>query len=461
MNFCRVSLYTIVLFLLSTFSTSSQTISTVAGIPEIFGHSGDGGLASSAKLRNPTCVIFDALGNYYIADQENDVIRKVSASGIIKTIAGIPGLPRYSGDGGLATFAELNLPRIIAIDESGNIYIADAGNNRIRMISSNGKISTIAGDSIGGYNRDGIMATKAELLDPLGIAIDEQNNLLYIADASNNRIREVNLTSGLIQTIAGNGSQGFSGDGGLAINAQFDHPCNIALDDTGNIYVADWFNDCVRKISKITGIINTVAGMGGVAGYSGDGGPAISAELSDDIFGISFDAAENMYISDAGNECIRKVDTRGIITTIVGNNKAGYSGDGGMAISAELDIPNQVAFDTLGNMYIPDWDNFIIRKVTNVGGFLGITNEKENQDFVSVYPNPAKDHLSVKFAPADRPGKEILSFYTIQGQLLFSQSYSNQDNITLNLANYTEGIYILKIMVEDGTTFIKKVAIQK
>lgn len=460
MSFCKFTLYTLILFLLSAFHATSQIISTVAGTGAA-GYYGNGIQATIARLHDPSCVAFDAAGNYYIADMENSIIRKVSPSGIITTIAGRPGFVGDTGDGGPATSAKLNLPRVIALDTANNVYIADAGNNKIRMVNAKtGVISTVAGNGNKGFLGDGGLATSAELFAPLAVALDKQGNL-YIADEGNNRIREVHSNTGIITTIAGNGSQGFSGDGGPATNAQFDLPCNIALDDTGNIYVADWFNDCVRKISKKTGLINTVAGIGGASGYSGDGGPATSAELSGGIYGISFDAVDNMYIADAENECIRQVNTRGIISTVAGGNKAGYSGDGGVAIAAKLDIPNQVAFDSQGNMYIPDWDNNVIRKVTNTGGLLGVPNKKENQDFVSVFPNPAKDRLSVELTPAYYQGKEMVSFYTIQGELLLSQSYSNQDNISLNLSTYTDGIYILEIKAEDGTTVIKKVEIQK
>jgi sugar lactone lactonase YvrE len=460
MNLCRITFFTGYILISAVISAPAQIITTVAGTgtPSFFG---DGGQATLANLNNPSNVVFDAAGNYYISDQQNDVIRKVNIAGIVTTIAGEATKQGYIGDGKLATSEQLNWPKGIVIDDTGNIFVADYGNSRVREINAkSGKISTLVGTFISNYNGDNHPLDSTELYDPTGLAFDKQGNL-YIADANNNRIREVNISKGTIQTIAGDGAQGYSGDGGPATNAQLDYPNSIALDDTGNVYIADMNNGCIRKVSKNTGIINTIAGLGGVYGYSGDGGPAINAEFSTDISGVSLDATNNIYISDAGNECVREINTAGIIMTIAGNGKTGYSGDGGPAIKAELNHPDQVAFDSYGNMYIPDWLNNVIRKVADVGGVLGIGDEKENQNYASVFPNPAKNQLNIELTPTPSLNKGILSLYTIQGQELITQSFANQYSIALNVSNYPDGVYILKIAGEGVAPIIKKVEIQK
>jgi trimeric autotransporter adhesin len=236
-------------------------ISTVAGTGS-YGSSGDGGIATSAEFSSPDDIAIDASGNIYIADAGNNRIRMVTKStGIISTVAGT-GSYGYSGDGGIATSAALNYPRGVAIDASGNIYIADTYNNRIRMVTkSTGIISIVAGAGSSGYSGDGGLATSALLYNPRGVAIDASGNI-YIADAGNNRIRMVTLSTGIISTVAGTGSSGYSGDGGLATSAKSYYPYGVAIDASGNIYIADTYNNRIRMVTKSTGIISTVAGTG-------------------------------------------------------------------------------------------------------------------------------------------------------------------------------------------------------
>jgi len=354
----------LLILLASTAQLPAQTITTVAGNGSE-GYSGDGGPATSASLYYMWGVAVDGSGNIYIADAGNNRIRKVDAgTGTIATVAG-NGTVGYSGDGGPATSAGLYFAVGVAVDGAGNIYIADAYNNRIRKVDAGtGTITTVAGNGTLGYSGDGGPATSASLYYVWGVAVDGSGNI-YIADAYNNRIRKVDAGTQTITTVAGNGSSGYSGDGGPATSAALNRPEGVAVDASGNIYIADRVNGCIRKVDAASGTITTVAGNGGV-GYSGDGGPATSATLYYPP-GVALDGSGNIYIADSSNGRIRQVDARnGIITTVAGNGSAGYSGDGGPATSAGLYFPLGVAVDGTGNIYIADTYNQRIRKVSGL-----------------------------------------------------------------------------------------------
>jgi uncharacterized protein YjdB/RPA family protein len=345
------------LVVLCGFNGYGQIITTFAGNGTL-GYSGDGGAATAAELYAPWGVAVDGSGNVYIADQLNNRIRKVDPSGFISTFAG-NGTLGYSGDGGAATAAELRTPTGVAVDGSGNVYIADNGNSRIRKVDPTGVISTFAGNGTYGYSGDGGAATAAHLYGPFVVAFDGAGNV-YIADCYNSRIRKVD-PSGVISTFAGNGTLGYSGDGGAATDAQLVYPFGVAVDGSGNVYIADANNSRIRKVDP-TGVISTFAGNG-TYGYSGDGGAATAAELSSPV-GVSVDGGGNVYIADYYNNLIRKVDLSGVISTIAGNGTLGYSGDGGAATAAELNYPTGVAVDGGGNVYIADQYNYRIRKVS-------------------------------------------------------------------------------------------------
>jgi uncharacterized repeat protein (TIGR03803 family) len=336
-------------------------IATVAG-DGTQGYSGDGGPAISAELQSPY-VFLDSAGNMYItSDNLGDCrVRKVTAStGIISTVAG-NGTCGFSGDGGPATSAEME-PIGVAVDAAGDIFIVDDGNARIRKVTaSTGIISTVAGNGTQGYSGDGGPATSAELNRPFGAAVDGAGNL-YIADEFNNRIRKVTASTGIISTVAGDGTEGFSGDGGSATSAELAFPVSVALDSVGDIYLVDGLNERVRKVTASTGDISTVAGNG-TAGYSGDGGPATSAELNAPT-SLALDSAGDIYIADYSNYRIRKVTAlTGIISTAAGDGTFGFSGDGGAATSAEIRTPCNVATDVIGNIYIGDCANERVRVV--------------------------------------------------------------------------------------------------
>ncbi|MHB1721058.1 MAG: NHL repeat-containing protein, partial [Acidimicrobiales bacterium] len=398
--------------------SSSGIISTFAGDglsgPPLSGS----GSASTVALDRPSAVAVDNAGNVLIADSAANQIVEVSPSGIAGVFAGT-GVSGFSGDGGPATAAELDDPTGLAVASNGDVYIADAGSNRVRMVTPSGIITTVAGTGVAGFSGDGGPATAAELDYPNALAISATGALL-ISDGGNRRVREVSA-SGIITTVAGNGTLGLSGDGGPAAEAGLSEPLGVAV-GPGGVYVADAWNDAVRRILP-SGVIETVAtaadGLSfpvavavdaagdifvadwsnrvveitpsgaattfagtGVAGFSGDGGPATAAEL-DHPSGLAVAPNGDVYISDAGNNRVRMVNPSGIITTVAGTGVAGFSGDGGPATAAELDYPNGLALGPDGGLFIADRNNQRIREILPDGiittvagnGEVGYTGE--------------------------------------------------------------------------------------
>jgi uncharacterized repeat protein (TIGR01451 family) len=330
----------------------SGVVTRIAGTG-IAGHLGDGGSALSAQLNGPNGVAVDASSNVYIADTSNSRIRKVDTSGNISTVAG-DGTYGYSGDSGAATSARIGSPYGLAVDPSGNLYVSDVGHNVVRMVAASGMISTVAGNGTYGYSGDGGAATSAELRYPYGVAVDTSGNL-YIADYGNQRIRKVGA-SGTITTVAGNGSCCFSGDGGPATSAELYYPAGVAATAAGAFYIASGYGNRVRMVST-SGIIATVAGNGG-SGFSGDGGAATSAQLANPE-GVAVDSSGNLYVADQGNVRVRKVSSAGVISTLLG----GMVGDGGLGVFGALNQPSGVARDNAGNTYVADTIDNRVRKV--------------------------------------------------------------------------------------------------
>ena len=326
-------------------SGGEYRIDTVAGTGR-GGYSRDGGLAVEANLDYPYELTLDAAGNLYIVDLGYHRIRKVDAStGIISKVA--------------AQFTH-PYPRSVEADGAGNLYIAD--NARVHKMDAAGVVTTVAGTGEWGFSGDGGPAVEAQLYFPAGMAVDEAGNV-YIADG-NARIRKVDASTGNISTVAGTGVFGYSGDGAPATEALLNSPRSVALDGAGNLYIADTTNNRIRKVDASTGNISTVAGTGTRSYFSGDGGPAVEARLWSPE-GVAVDGAGNIYIADTDDDRIRKVDaSTGIITTIAGTGAPGFRGDGGRATQARLDEPHGVALDAAGNIYIADTYNHRVRRLT-------------------------------------------------------------------------------------------------
>ena len=327
-------------------------IETFAGTGQ-GGDEGDGGPATDAQFRFPSDLALDTEGNLLVAVSR---IRRINASGVVTAFAGTTGSSGYSGDGGPAVEAELNVPTGVAVDASGYVYVTDSGNNRVRRIDAAGVIATYAGTGGRGYSGDGGPALEAQLGYLSGVAVDAAGNL-YVADNSNHRVRKIDA-AGVITTIAGTGEKGYSGDGGLAAEAQLDSPGWVAVDASGNAYVADTWNHRVRKVDS-AGIITTIAGTG-VRGYSGDGGLATEAQFFQ-INGLAVDSDGNLYISEGAHHRIRKIGTDGVIMAIAGTGNREYSGDGGLASTAGLAAPGGLVVDDDGNVYVADAGNHRIR----------------------------------------------------------------------------------------------------
>src|SRR5437016_2851788 len=359
----------VLLISLAPAARAQHTITTVAGgVPNNVP-------ALQVGVGAPPRVFKDSAGNLYISVTVNgtqglygNVVYKVDSFGQLTTVAG-NGTEGFSGDGGPATSAALSGPHGLFVDGFGNIFIADTYNDRIRkVVAATGNIQTVAGNGTLGFSGDGGPATSAALSDPEGVFLDRFGNL-FIADSGNSRIREVVAATGNIQTVAGNGTFGFSGDGGPAISAALSDPEGVFLDSSGNLFIADTGNSRIRKVVAATGNIQTVAGNG-TLGFSGDGGPATSATLNVPE-GVFVDRSGNLFISDTFNNRIREVvATTGNIKTVAGNGTQGFSGDGGPATSASLYFPEGVFVDSSGNIFTADHLNGRIREVDAATGTI-------------------------------------------------------------------------------------------
>ncbi len=510
----------IIAFLLAAFQSQGQIITTIAGTGA-GAYTGDGIQATASALQSPYGVGMDSLGNIFIGDANNNRVRKINTSGIISTVAGT-GVAGFNGDGLLATNTQLNFPYGMSVNRAGMIVIADRSNHRIRSIQTElgGVVTTIAGTGVAGFSGDGGLAIAAQINHPQGVFWDRFNNVFF-CDDDNHRVRRIDGVTGIITTIAGTGTVSFSGDGGPATAATFNHPVGVTVDSADNMYIADYANHRIRKINP-SGIISTICGNGS-ATFSGDGGPATAATVSypKDIFA---DSRGNIIFTDAGNQRIRKINAAGIITTIAGNGSIGYSGDGGAATLAKLNWPQQIFVDTASNLYIGDCVNNRIRKVNCVpptvsaiagldtvcigstitltnstaGGYwrstnahatisgggvvAGVTAGLETIKYVvdnsctsvqvfhtvyvstctttnvpeltsndlKVYPNPVTQELTVSCThPINN-----LTIANFVGQIVYEHNY-NTPLVTVNVSDLPTGLYFIKINNSSVSKFMK------
>lgn len=341
---------------------AQQIINTFAGSGKV-GYNGEGMKATEAKLDGPVASATDNEGNMYEADYNGNRVRKITKEGIIITIAGT-GQHGFTKDGRRAIDANLGKPSGIVIDKDGNVYFSERDNNCVRKIDKNGILTTLVGDYTSGFSGNGCEAITCQLQAPGALAMDKDGNL-YIADCDNNSVRKVD-TKGFIYAFAGNGfgagtgTGGYSGDGGKATAAKLNQPTGIAFDKDGNLFISDCFNHSIRKVNK-QGIISTVAGTG-VSGYNGEGAAANKSQLSYPS-AVVVDNKGNIFIADNGNFRIRKVGASGIIATITGNGTQGTSGDSGIAGNAMIGKTTFLTFGTAGELYFGDYQENKIRVI--------------------------------------------------------------------------------------------------
>lgn len=372
---------------------SAGIIDTVVGI----GDNGDGGVALDAVI-DPHGLAAGhqtQLADLYIADSRNNQIRRVDGiSGAVSTIAGT-GVSGFSGDGGPATAARLASPSAVVADRNGNLYIADQTNNRVRRVSNRGTITTVAGNGTFGYSGDSGLAGSAALASPTGVDVDATGNV-YIADRYNYRIRRV-TPQGIIDTVAGNGTynpQNPAGDGGLATQAQLGVPTGVVAAPDGSLYIAEFGSHRVRKV-RSNGVIITVAGNGNY-GAAGDGGLAVNAQLNGP-FSLALDATSNLYVGDSSNQRVRRIDiVSGLITTVAGNGSPGTEGDGQSAIKANLYPPSGIAVDASGNLYIAQPDSSRVRRVL-LGAYPTVPTSTRTYT-----PTPTAPAIRTSTSPATR-----------------------------------------------------------
>lgn len=427
-------------------SAHAQIITTVVG-SGTFGNNGNGGPATAASLLQVPCVAVDLNGNIYVSTNgymyNLSVVRKVNTAGIISRFAG-NDTAGFSGDNGPATNAKLNSPGCIAFDKKGNILIADAYTNyRVRAVDTAGIITTVAGNGTLIPSGDGGPATAAGIGGGAGICYDTSGNL-YIAASSN--IRRVD-TNGIITTIAGGTTPGPLGDGGPATAARFSSLGQISFDSHGNLYVCDVGNNRVRRINT-AGIITTIAGNG-VQGYSGDGGPATAAELYSP-FGVVVDACDNVYISDTYNNRIRVVNGSGIIKTFAGTGISGYSGDGGPASAATFHWPGTVWLDKNSSVYIADALNFVIRYI-HMDSCINTTATADpvptGIPTLQLYPSPASGILTVATYGYH---STALTITGIMGNVVLHQPVTS-DKTDIDISALAPGLYYLIATGPGGT----------
>lgn len=422
--------YILVFLLLIVYTAQGQTITTVAGTGSS-GFSGDGGLATTAKLNLPFNLTFDESDNIYIADTYNNSIRRIDKeSGIITTVVGTADKKKVS---------ELKTPTGLTFDNNNNLYVADLANLRIRKVDLNtGSSITLVGkksetefpnidDSLGG---------------PFNVVFDKEGNL-YVSVNGDSNVKKVDFYTGKVSVVAGTGEVGFSGDGGQATQAKLANPTGLALDGKGNLFISDSGNERIRKVNLSTGIITTIAGTG-ETGFFGEDIDATKAQLANPL-GLAIDKSGDLYVVDRGNNMIRKIAmSTGKISTIAGNGEAGYDGDGDLAKNAKLANPTGLAFNHAGDLFIVDRGNNRIRKITGLTS--SDSEEASTETSINIYPNPSTDKITID-VNNNVELKNVTMFNSNGGQVNVKMN-----NKTLNVSKLPRGIYVLRITTSEGST---------
>jgi len=446
--------YTALLLVAATNLSAQGVISTIAGNGTA-GYSGDGGSAIHAEFYGPSGVATDVHGNLYVADKYNSRVRLIDASsGIVQTFAGT-GTAGYAGIGGSPLSAEIFYPNAMFVDHSGNVFFTDWYNDAAFKVSaSTGLITNHCGHHTQGWTGDGGDASLATMEIPDGIWVDNSTGDAYIVDAGSNHLRKVSGATHIASTICG-GLYGFSGDGGPAAAARFQNISGVCVDRSHNIYISDKNNNRIRKINT-SGIVSTIAGTGS-AGYTGDGGPATSAKINAPT-GLFMTVDGFLFVCEEGNNVVRVINTNnGQISTLAGTGSAGFSGDGGLAISAKLSDPTSVWEDNFsGAIYIADAGNQRIRKIVGAS-YKGLAHETSAAaNPFTIYPNPTSGAISISTAKV--PDNCLMEVYNMLGVKVYSQSIAQElTNINLNVP---QGIYTVLIKSAEGQT-TKQISILK
>ncbi len=434
-----------ILFLLLDYTTHAQIISTVAGGG--INNPGNGGQAIECVLETPAGVAVDGAGNFYFCERGAQRVRKVSPDGIITIFAGT-GVAGNSGNGGPATAAKLTNPYCLVVDKFDNVYIGE--HTVIRKISAAGIISNYAGIGTIGYSGDGGPATAAQLVGIRGLAIDGIGNM-YVSDISNNVVRKID-NMGIITRVAGTGFGPYNGDTLQATDANISEPVGLATDNDNNLYIASYSQNRIRKVTP-DGIITTVAGTG-AAGYSGDGSYAVSAKL-DRPSSMCIDKWNNLYVTDSYNDCVRKITTTGVISTIAGNGLSGFEGDGGPATAAKLLNPAGIITDEAGGMLLCDWGNNRIRRVSNV---VSVNEKVSESNSMELYPNPNSGDFVLHLSSVYKQAANLVAI-DIVGKVVLEMSVNTNEPTTVTL-DAPSGIYYITVYI-DGGTLTRKINLMK
>lgn len=412
---------------------TGQVITTLVGGSKQFGATTDGVYAAYATLNNPAGLAVDNHGNVYVSDQNNNKIRKVNIFGVITTIAGF-GSAGSSGDGGPSEKAKIFAPAGMALDKHGNLFFADSKNNRIRKIDTAGIISTVAGNGVNGLKGDDSLAIHAELNNPKGVAVDDAGNL-FIADELNNRVRMVN-TSGIITTLAGtDDGNNFLGNGSPATTVRLNKPNDVKVDKDGNVYIADTYNNFIRKVEP-DGTLTNVAGSG-TTGFGGDNGVAGVSKINIPV-SMALDRKGNLYFADKNNNRVRKIDAAGIVSTVAGNGANVSDGDGGSALEAQVNAPTAVAVDSSGNLYVGE-GKYKIRYV--------YLDKLIDADKITVFPNPCNKNTII-FLPSMY--EEIADVFVLNTQGRLVSRSIGPTNKHINIKFEAAGTYIMYAISKHG-----------